>query len=57
VRYYGFGGDGPGSACDTHTLDAGLRIAWYANPPNCDDKDNYNWRYEDFHSLDGLWMA
>jgi len=20
VRYYGFGGDGPGSACDTHLL-------------------------------------
>jgi hypothetical protein len=20
VRYYGFGGDGPGSACDTHAL-------------------------------------
>jgi len=49
VRYYGFGGDGPGSACDTHFLnyEPQRKIIWYANPPGGENKDNYNWRYDE----------
>jgi hypothetical protein len=48
VRFYGFGGDGPGSACGTWSLDTWMRyFIWYANPTGGEDKDNYNWTYKE----------
>jgi hypothetical protein len=50
VKYYGIGGEGPGSACDEHGLGYLQRaIVWYANPPSGNDKDNYNWSLGDIY--------
>ena len=55
VRWYGFGGDGPGQSCNTWSLSPGaLKIIWYANSPKGIKNADYNWPYQEISYSDEI---